>query len=102
MPDINFHEIQPDELADSYAQDPRVDTHPGKGGYNVRRGDEEYYVMHAALFGWTLCQGPNLEFVQLPQGGVSEAHFAIGMDSAGEIIRALVGEPQLGLVKEER
>ena len=86
--------IPPDGLADSYARDPRVDTYPGKAGYRVLTDDGVFEVLFTGIFGWSVCQGPDHEFVQLPEGGVTDAHFAIGGGSAGEIIRGMIGDPR--------
>ncbi len=104
---IKFHEIRPDALADSYADDPRVTTNADKSSYIIQHpkakkwrsfGETEggYFTLwHNGVFGWTLSEGPNLEFVQLPKGqGVTDADFAIGYDTAGKIINALIGPPR--------
>jgi len=91
----SFSVIAPDPLADSYATDPRVEVNERKSFYTVTPdGQESLYVAHTDIFGWTLCQGPNLDFVQLPDGGVTNAHFAIGIPTAGEVIRAILGDPR--------
>lgn len=71
------------------------DNHPqvarfGDRGYTVVGADRATYtVLHTEVFGWTICQHPNLDFVPTADGG-----FAIGYNDADEAIAALIGEPQ--------
>jgi hypothetical protein len=94
---FSLHQIEPDPTADAYTGDPRVSVNADKSFYTVTHPDAvngTYFVAHTAIFGWTLCQGPNLDFVQLDRGGLSDGHFAAGYASAGEVIHALIGAPQ--------
>jgi hypothetical protein len=82
-------------MSTRYAHDARVQISEGQGYWVTVPGEEwPYAVLWTDMFGWTLCQGPRLEFVQLPDGGVTDAHFAINLQDPDQVIHALIGDPQ--------
>ena len=75
-----------------YANDPRVTAYEidaGKVGYTVNAGGRILEVLPTEVFAWVICEGPNLDFVQVTGGG-----FAINISSADGAIAALIGDPQ--------
>lgn len=79
------------ETKSAYDRDPRVkvDTHHGKTAYTVTTEGGPYRILFTEAFNWTICHGPNLDFVQVAGGG-----FAIGISTADEAIKALIGPPK--------
>jgi hypothetical protein len=71
----------------AYIGHPAV-TADTSGGFTVTKDGTEYRVLDSDVFGWTICTGPNLDFVPTEQGG-----FAIGFPEADDAIRALIGDP---------
>lgn len=67
-----------------YLDDPRVTS--TTRGFAVTLDTGVYYVLFTEAFNWTICYGPNLEFVPDGAGG-----FAIGFPNADEAIGALLG-----------
>jgi hypothetical protein len=68
-------------------QDHRISSE-GPAGFTVTRDDgSTYRVLHTEVFGWTVCQGPNLDFVPASDGG-----FAIGFPSADAAISAVLAD----------
>jgi len=83
-------------MTSTYAGDPRVaayDTDPDAStprGYTVLREDgTDLEVLPTGVFGWTVCHGPNLDFVPTTDGG-----FAIGYPSADAAIGDALAVPQ--------
>ncbi len=70
-----------------YDEDPRVHG-TGTDGYTVTRDDgTDYQVLRTGVFGWTICHGPNLDYVPTADGG-----FAIGYASADDAISDLLAD----------
>jgi hypothetical protein len=71
-----------------YHRDPRVSGY-GEDGYTVLRDDgTNYQILPTDVFGWTICHGPNLDFVPTADGG-----FAIGYPTADDAIADLLEPP---------
>jgi hypothetical protein len=64
--------------------DPRV-TPQGKGFRVDTGGGDSLHVLDTKVFGWSICQGPNLQFVQADDG---PAGFAIGFPDSDSAIEA--------------
>jgi len=71
----------------AYRNDSRVKPHGN--GFEVTRDGQTFYVLHTDVFSWTICQGPNLDFVHFEGHGL-----AIGIDTADNAIGALIGAPR--------
>jgi hypothetical protein len=83
-----------DDVAALYADDPRVTwDQTGTSATVALTPERTVRLLHTKVFGWALHEGPNLDFVQLDHGGLSNAGFAAGFDKAGDLLRAVLGEP---------
>jgi hypothetical protein len=76
-----------------YVNDPRVTSNANGASFTVEHGGERYQILHTDVFGWMVCQGPNLDFVQV-EGGPSG--FGIGFGTADDAIGLLIGDPAGG------
>jgi hypothetical protein len=81
-------------MTSTYANDPRVaayDTGPDTGtprGYTVLREDgTDLQILPTDTFGWTVCHGPNLDYVPTTDGG-----FAIGYPNPDAAITDALGD----------
>ena len=87
---------QADPVAESYANDPRVVVSPAREdrppSYAVTPapGDQPYHIIHSGLLGWCVYQDPGMQLVQMRDGDMTDAHFAIGIGTAGEVIAFLL------------
>jgi hypothetical protein len=70
-----------------YDTDERVTPFGDTGGFTATRDGTAFRVLHTETFGWTICAGPNLDFVPTTGGG-----FAIGYASAESAIADALGD----------